>query len=81
MCSGCIEFSAVLWMLHSFSPQSCPDSAKDISPLKKSKFLTLSSQVYLACGTPFAFWEADFQKIKGREILGRSLHDLNTGTD
>jgi hypothetical protein len=28
-------------------------------------------------GTPFAFWEADFYKIKGREALSRSHSGLN----
>jgi hypothetical protein len=33
---------------------------------------------YLTLGAPFVPWEADFHKIKGREILSRSCNDLNT---
>jgi hypothetical protein len=33
---------------------------------------------YHAVGVPFAFWEADFHKIKGKETLSISHNDLNT---
>jgi hypothetical protein len=36
---------------------------------------------YFTLRAPFAFWEADFHKIKGRETLSRSHNDLNTTVD
>jgi hypothetical protein len=36
---------------------------------------------YLGFWVPFAFWEACFHKVKGREIHKRSHKDLNTADD
>jgi hypothetical protein len=82
------EFSAVLNMLHLVFPSCRPASTKDTPPFNDSKIFTPSgklsywaaSNFYFAVWAPFAFWEAEFQKIKSRAILSR-LHNHLTTTD
>jgi hypothetical protein len=49
----------------------------------KSQIFTSIKHInfYLAFWTPFAFWEADLHKMKGRETLSISHNDLNTAAD
>jgi hypothetical protein len=77
-------------VLHSFSPQHCPTSAKDTQPFNKSKFSTLSLQLSIHFFTlffffwaPFDFWEADFTKLRANtEQITQFKHNYdNHGTD
>jgi hypothetical protein len=67
----------------SFVPIVLPNSAK-ATPSRLQTNLELSLDYfnevhfYLTLRAPFAFWEADFHTMKGRETLSRSHHDSNT---
>jgi hypothetical protein len=72
-------------MLDSFFPYCHPMSSKDMLLSTNLKFLLFTSikhtNIYLAFWAPFAFWEADFHKSKGKETLSRPYDDLEPADD
>jgi hypothetical protein len=79
--SGCIEFR----MLHSLFLQRHPTSTRPatLPQISSFHFITSNRCIHfcLAFWAPFAFGEADFHKIEGRETLSRSHNYLNTMDD